>query len=161
MILISCGTEKYPFNRLVVMTQELAARHPQRHFIYQNRVMDVIPQGKNITVQRMLPYQEFRAAIQQCEHYICHAGIGSIVTALAEGVMPLVIPRRHEFGEHVDDHQLQITEKLVGLGMIRVFHSLAELEALVAGDEQEGISYQFQNQPLLDDIKKTVKDWLK
>ncbi len=160
MILVSCGTEKYPFNRLAVMVQEFATRQPQRHFIYQSRVMDIIPQGKNIVVQSMLSYQEFKMAIRQCRRCICHAGIGSIVTALAEGVMPLVIPRRHELGEHVDDHQLQITEKLVDLGMIRVFHSLAELEALVAGDEQEGIRYQFQNQPLLDDIKGAVKDWL-
>jgi len=160
MILVSCGTEKYPFNRLATMVQELALRYPEEKFIYQSRVMEVVPEGKNITVQRLLPYQDFREAIRQCRHYVCHAGIGSIVTALAEKIMPIVIPRRHDLGEHVDDHQLQITEKLVGLGMVKVFHSLTGLEALVVNHQSKGVDYEFRNRPLLDDIRLAVEKWL-
>jgi UDP-N-acetylglucosamine transferase subunit ALG13 len=43
---------------------------------------------------------------------ICHAGVGSIMTVLAAGKTPVVIPRRRALGEHVDDHQLQIAEEL-------------------------------------------------
>ena len=161
MILVSCGTEKYPFNRLATMVQELALHHPERKFIYQSRVLEIIPRGKNIDVQQLLPYREFRSLIQQCHRYICHAGIGSIVTALAEGIMPLVIPRRHDLGEHVDDHQLQITRKMADLNMIRVFHSMTELEALITDEKQQKVHYLFQNRPLLADLETTVNRWLK
>jgi UDP-N-acetylglucosamine transferase subunit ALG13 len=50
----------------------------------------------------------FRAA----DKVITHAGVGSIICAIREGHMPLVVPRRNEFGEHVDDHQVELTRAL-------------------------------------------------
>jgi len=39
---------------------------------------------------------------------ITHAGVGSIMLALAAGKKPIVAPRLYRYGEHVDDHQTEI-----------------------------------------------------
>ena len=46
----------------------------------------------------------------RCRHY--DAGIGSIVSVLQAGKRPVVIPRRAQFKEHVDDHQTLIAGEL-------------------------------------------------
>jgi UDP-N-acetylglucosamine transferase subunit ALG13 len=50
------------------------------------------------------------------ELVICHAGSGIISSALRSGRRPLVLPRRAQHGEHVDDHQLQLAGRLAGYG---------------------------------------------
>ena len=50
----------------------------------------------------------FRSA----DKVVTHAGVGSILCADREGHVPLVVPRRHDLGEHVDDHQLELARAL-------------------------------------------------
>jgi UDP-N-acetylglucosamine transferase subunit ALG13 len=49
---------------------------------------------------------------------VCHAGVGSIMTAIAHGHTPVVIPRLRRYDEHVDDHQLQIAEEFEREGLV-------------------------------------------
>ncbi len=48
---------------------------------------------------------------------IAHAGVGSALTALEAGRLPILVPRLERFGEHVDDHQLQIADHLQNRGL--------------------------------------------
>lgn len=52
---------------------------------------------------------------------VTHAGVGTLMSLLDSGKKPLVMARRSAYGEHVDDHQLQVTEKLDSLGLISSF----------------------------------------
>jgi beta-1,4-N-acetylglucosaminyltransferase len=49
---------------------------------------------------------------------VTHAGVASMVDAVGAGHRPIVVPRRHHLGEHVDDHQLQIVSALELLGIV-------------------------------------------
>ncbi|WP_416375826.1 glycosyltransferase [Pseudoclavibacter terrae] len=49
--------------------------------------------------------REYRAA----DVVVTHAGVGTILSLLQDGIHPVVVPRRKERGEHVDNHQEQIT----------------------------------------------------
>jgi len=51
---------------------------------------------------------ELHAMAAQCDVVISHAGVGTAVDLLELGISPVLLPRRAEHGEHVDDHQLQI-----------------------------------------------------
>ena len=74
-----------------------------------------------------LSAQELREAVAGARHVVCHAGAGIISTALRAGRRPLVMPRRADRREHVDDHQAQIVAKL------------AELSLVVPLDEEIGV----------------------
>jgi UDP-N-acetylglucosamine transferase subunit ALG13 len=55
---------------------------------------------------------EFLKYIEESDIVITHAGIGIIGDCLNLGKIPIVIPRRSSFREHVDDHQVEIVRLL-------------------------------------------------
>jgi hypothetical protein len=58
--------------------------------------------------------------------------VGSILTARRAGHVPIVVPRRHSEGEHVDDHQLELTGALADTGSIIPIWDMGELPGAVA-----------------------------
>jgi UDP-N-acetylglucosamine--N-acetylmuramyl-(pentapeptide) pyrophosphoryl-undecaprenol N-acetylglucosamine transferase len=90
------------------------------------QLVQVIPEGTEVLWQTgdtntsglaikshvNLPTHELLSAIAECDAVITHAGIGSILSALQAGKRPVVIPRRAQFKEHVDDHQTLIAGEL-------------------------------------------------
>jgi UDP-N-acetylglucosamine transferase subunit ALG13 len=74
----------------------------------------------NSQVSAHLSRPELEAAVGSAAVVVCHGGAGIIASALAAGRRPIVIPRRAALGEHVDDHQYQLTRKLAEWGLVVV-----------------------------------------
>lgn len=68
-------------------------------------------------VRASVPNVELRAAIAAADLVVAHAGIGSAITALELGKRPVLVPRRPEHEEHVDDHQGLIARELASRGL--------------------------------------------
>lgn len=84
-------------------------------------------------VSRHLSREELEAAVRSADVVICHGGAGIISSALAAGRRPIVVPRRAALGEHVDDHQYQLTRKLADWGLVVVVeHRLTEADVEAA-----------------------------
>lgn len=62
--------------------------------------------------------ERLEAAVVACEYIVCHTGSGLLGLALRSGRRPIVMPRRREFAEHVDDHQVDVARKLEQLGLV-------------------------------------------
>jgi UDP-N-acetylglucosamine transferase subunit ALG13 len=65
-----------------------------------------------------LSREELESALRGAAVVVCHGGAGIISSALAAGRRPIVVPRRAALGEHVDDHQHQLTRKLADWGLV-------------------------------------------
>jgi UDP-N-acetylglucosamine transferase subunit ALG13 len=79
--------------------------------------------------------EELEAAVGSAAVVVCHGGAGIISSALAAGRRPIVVPRRAALGEHVDDHQYQLTRKLADWGLVVAVEdrlTAAEVEAAQA-----------------------------
>lgn len=63
---------------------------------------------------------ELQGIAAQCDVVISHAGVGTAVDLLDLGIYPVLLPRRVERGEHVDDHQAQIGSMLDEKDLARV-----------------------------------------
>jgi len=113
---VAVGTRKEPFDRLLeavdeavgagvlpapVVVQSGSSRYRPRHF-------DPVP---------WLAPDQVEAAAASARYVVCHSGSGIIGAALRSGRRPLVLPRRRDRGEHVDDHQVQIARKLEAMGL--------------------------------------------
>jgi UDP-N-acetylglucosamine transferase subunit ALG13 len=48
---------------------------------------------------------------------VTHAGVGTVIGLIESGIFPVVVPRRSAHGEHVDDHQEEISELVSHLGI--------------------------------------------
>jgi UDP-N-acetylglucosamine transferase subunit ALG13 len=75
--------------------------------------------------------QEMDDLCQQARVIVSHAGAGSILTALRFNKPLIVVPRLQKYGEHVDDHQLELAEALSQTGALRVAHETDQLAELL------------------------------
>jgi UDP-N-acetylglucosamine transferase subunit ALG13 len=62
---------------------------------------------------------------------VTHTGVGSVLCAREAGHVPVVVPRLHRFGEHVDDHQLELVAALGADGHVVPVTDIAGLTAAV------------------------------
>jgi UDP-N-acetylglucosamine transferase subunit ALG13 len=114
MILVTVGTNEAPFDRLL---RALDGRPDDgEELIVQHGPSPVRP--PRATCVEFLPYDELVAAIGRARIVVTHAGVGSIMTALANGKRPVVVPRLARFGEAVDDHQLGLGRRLDAEGLV-------------------------------------------
>lgn len=72
-------------------------------------------------VHSMMNHREFLDAARDADTVITHAGVGTILGLLEQGIHPVAVVRRKSRAEHVDDHQAQIAALLnrleVGTGV--------------------------------------------
>ncbi|MBM7649337.1 UDP-N-acetylglucosamine transferase subunit ALG13 [Bacillus ectoiniformans] len=117
MIFIVLGTHELPFQRLLkVVEEEIKAGNitsdvmvQSGHTSYESEHMKLIP---------FMTYHEMEAYYQKADYIITHGGTGSITTAVKMGKKLIAIPRLHKYGEHNDDHQLEIVRQFTESGHI-------------------------------------------
>jgi UDP-N-acetylglucosamine transferase subunit ALG13 len=81
-----------------------------------------------------LPFDEVVAYIRKARAVVMHAGVGSVMISLANGKRPIVMARRQEFGEHVDDHQLELARRMDATGLATFVDDQDALGAALADD---------------------------
>ncbi len=73
--------------------------------------------GLGVTARPGVPSDRLGAEFAAADVVIIHAGVGLALLALSAGRCPVVVPRRAERHEHVDDHQLEIAAELDRRGL--------------------------------------------
>jgi UDP-N-acetylglucosamine transferase subunit ALG13 len=107
-IVVTLGTLKYGFDRLLRRLVEIVPVGSQ--VLWQSGSTDT--SEYEIDGRDSLPEAELAEAMRDADVVISHAGVGSALTALESGRLPVLVPRLARFGEHVDDHQNQIATEL-------------------------------------------------
>lgn len=74
--------------------------------------------------QSFLPMPQFEALLRDSSLIISHGGAGTLINILRAGRVPVVMPRRQRYAEHVDDHQVELIQALAEQGrVVPVFES--------------------------------------
>lgn len=107
------------FDRLVEMVVDAKRKGliPER-VILQTGDNGPLPQEAGIEAHQALPFDQVGDILKRASIVVCHAGTGSIVTALREGCRVIAVPRRFARGEHYDDHQAEITTAFAERGLV-------------------------------------------
>jgi len=113
-ILVSLGTDEHPFERALDLVADL---RPTHRLTIQHGHTPPRDWAEAAWLD-FVPFEALRDLMSDADAVVCHAGVGTIMTALSFGRRPVVIPRRAANGEHVDDHQLQIVAKLSERGFV-------------------------------------------
>jgi len=132
MIFATIGTQ-LPFDRLIMPLDNWAARHKDVEVIAQIGKGEYIPE--HIEWTRNMAPQAFRQQMERCELVVAHAGMGSIITALELGKRVIIMPRRVQYGEHRNDHQLATAARLVHLNGLTVVQDAESLDAALTDPE--------------------------
>ena len=109
MIFVTVGTHEQPFNRLVEYIDNLKKNEIiEEEVIMQTGYSTYEP--KYCRWQKLFPYQEMIKLVDEARIVITHGGPSSFIMPLQIGKTPIVVPRRHEFNEHVNDHQVSFSK---------------------------------------------------
>lgn len=130
MILVTLGTQDKPFNRLLVSIEE--------QIINGNIKEEVVVQAgftkyesKNMKIFDLVDREEFKELITKCDLLITHGGVGSILTGLKNNKKVIVCPRLSKYGEHMNDHQIQIVSNFSKEGYILEYNDGDDLGKLL------------------------------
>jgi beta-1,4-N-acetylglucosaminyltransferase len=127
MIFVSVGTNETHFDRLL---QAIDTLDVSDELVVQHGPSPVRPRGA--TCVDYLSFEEMTDHIRRSRVLIMHAGVGSVLAALGNGVRPLVVPRLKRFGEAVDDHQLGFGRRLHAEGLVELVEDPEGLAAAVS-----------------------------
>lgn len=105
MIFITVGTHEQPFNRLVEYMDKWALSHDEE-VIIQTGYTKYEP--SNCKWQNFYKQDVMDELTRRSRIIITHGGPSCYIESINFGKFPIVVPRRREFGEHIDDHQLLI-----------------------------------------------------
>lgn len=130
MVLVLLGTQNNDFTRLLKAVQENI----------DNKVIEdevVVQAGftkfdsKDMKIFDFIDKEKLFELIDKADLIITHGGVGSIIASLKKGKKVIVVPRQKKYGEHVNNHQLQIAKKFEQDGYVKYALDLNELGNII------------------------------
>jgi len=149
LILVTVGL-MYGFERLVKEMDGIAGRIDEAVIM---QIGETTYKPKNARYFRFTSNEDIDRLYGNARVVACHAGVGSILTALEHGKPVIAVPRRKKYGEHVDDHQLEIARELEKEGRITVVCDVWDLEK-VLGDVSTVSKTLVENERLVNALGK-------
>jgi UDP-N-acetylglucosamine transferase subunit ALG13 len=142
VIFVTLGTHHQPFARLIEALDALPAEELVVQHGYSPAPLHAAEAVDFLALPDMLERMD------RADVVIMHAGVGSILLARRRGHTPVVVPRAHARGEHVDDHQAELATALEADGKAIVVWDTADLAAAVARVPRRGPPSAVQETPL-------------
>lgn len=126
MIFVTLGSQKFQFNRLLEKVDELIENSVITDTVFaQTGVSDYQP--RHYQHKAFLSRFEFEEVMNHCSIVITHGGTGAIIGAVKKGKKVIAVPRLAKYGEHVDDHQLQLLNQFEDSKLICVCYECEQL----------------------------------
>jgi len=126
MIFVTVGSQE-PFDRLIRAVDEWARLRARSDVFAQIASSMFRPQ--HIKFTHFIEPADFNRVMQETRIIVAHAGMGSIISALELGKPIVVMPRRADFRETRNDHQVATAERFGAQGRIIVANDEKELPA--------------------------------
>jgi len=127
-VMVSVGTDHHPFDRLVDWASRWAAEHPDDEVVIQ--FGDSTPPSAG-QAHRLFDRTTMGAQIRAADLVVISCGPGGVMDVRATGRLPVVMARRGDLGEHVDDHQAAFAEHLDSVGLARRIESEADFRQVL------------------------------
>ena len=155
MIFVCTGTQVYQFDRLLKELDRLVENGEIKDKVFaQTGASTYLP--KHYEYKPFLSVDEFKEYQAEASLIISHGGTGALIGASKLGKNIIAVPRLAKFGEHVDDHQLQIVEVLEKEGYVRAVRDMDKLGETIALAEIDPITKKYSREskviPIIDNF---------
>lgn len=131
MIFVTVGTHEQQFNRLIECVDKMV----KDNIITEEVVIQIgfsTYEPKNCKWRKLFSYKDMQKYVNRARIVITHGGPSSFIAPLQVGKIPIVVPRRKEYGEHVNDHQVTFCKEVEKRnGNILVVENINELEKYI------------------------------
>lgn len=135
MIFVTVGTHYLGFERLIKKVDEIATRTDEE-IVAQIGSTNYKP--KNIKYFSFV--EEENKILELCKNsrvIVSHAGAGTLLTIFQYKKPLVVVPRLKKYNEHIDDHQLELTEVISKKGLASVIYDIENLEDVLNNSNTE------------------------
>lgn len=127
MILVLLGTQNNSFYRLLEEIEEnIKDGTITEEVIVQTGFTKY--KSENMKLFDMIPSDEYEKYIKEANLIITHGGAGSIIQSIRLGKKVIAVPRLQKYGEHVNDHQIEIIKAFGERGYIVGINNVSELK---------------------------------
>ena len=138
MIFVSLGTQDKPFNRIIdyvislkenlkeIKSEKIIIQLGQTKLLKSD--IERIKSLENIIIYDMLKPEKMKDIIKDADIIITHAGVGTIMECLERNKEIIVVPRKVENLEHVNNHQEEIAFEMEKKGFLTKVDTYEELE---------------------------------
>ena len=160
MILVTLGTQDKPFSRLIeAVEKQIELGNIKDEVIVQSGCTKY--KSDKMKIIDYIPIKEFGDLLKKADFIITHAGVGSIIEGLKNNKKVIVVARKKEYGEHVNNHQEQILENFGEKGYIIPVYNLEDLnKGLEKVERFKPKEFKGNNTIFLDKLEKEIENLL-
>lgn len=156
MIFVTLGSQKFQFNRLLMKIDKLIEKNVITEEVFaQIGYSNYVP--KNYQYIDFMTQDDFKQKIEESTYIITHAGTGAIINALKKNKKVIAIPRLAKYGEHVDDHQIQLIDEFKELNFIEPVYEIDDLENALKDVKNKKYNKYISN---TDEIIKSIEEFI-
>ncbi len=156
MILVMLGTQNNSFHRLLEEIDRLISCG----IIHEKVIVQAgytKYSSKNMEIFGLIPQEKLEKYQEEADLIITHGGVGSIISSLKLEKKVIAVPRLHEYGEHVNDHQKQIVESFDKKGYIIGVKDISEIEkAMERVENFKPNKYEVGNKKMISIIENFI-----
>ena len=121
------------------------------------------PFNRLIQWSKLIPYQQMVKNVADAHIVITHGGPASFIMPLQIGKTPIVVPRQHQFNEHVNDHQVEFARNVAQrMGTIIPVEDIETLGDIITNYDQivsdMGHGMSSNNAKFNKELEKLVKE---
>lgn len=156
MIFVTLGSQKFQFNRLLIEIDRLVEEGKIADDVFaQIGYSDYKPM--NYKYKDFLDRDEFSYIMSKCDKVITHGGTGAIIRAIKSGKKVISIPRLAKYGEHVDNHQLQIVKEFEKMNFIIYIDDERSLEnEIIKLENHKVLKYESNTLNVINSIEEFI-----
>lgn len=156
MIYVTLGTQKFQFDRILIKLDQLIETKVIKDEVIVQCIHHTY-KPKNFRVFKLKPIEEVEQILQKSELVITHAGTGSLVQCIKYKKHTIIVPRLSAFGEHVDNHQIEIASVFEAKGNATVVTNIDDLDMYMKDYSKANIiNIKLDNTRLL----KSIDDYI-
>lgn len=156
MVLVLLGTQNNSFHRLLEeIEKNIEDGTIKEQVIVQAGYTKF--KSNNMEIFDLIPKEKLEKYQEEANYIITHGGVGSIIESLKKGKKIIAVPRKQKYGEHVNDHQIDIVQTFNEKGYLIGLNDVEELkDAIRKIDDFKPRKYEQNNELML----KTIEDFI-
>lgn len=153
MILVTLGTQKQSFERLLNMIENSSLKD---EIIVQAGYTNF--KSKKMKIFNFVDYEKMEELVNRADLIITHGGTGSILGPLKKGKKVIACARLKRYGEHVDDHQMQLIEAFSDAGYIISIGEKDNIDEVISKlKNKKMLKFKSNNKKFIDKLKKEIE----
>ena len=156
MILVLLGTQNNSFHRLLEeIEKNIKDGTIKEEVIVQAGYTKF--QSHRMRIIDLMSKEQLNKFQSEASLIITHGGVGSIISSIEKGKKVIAVPRMHEYGEHVNNHQKEIVSNFNDKGYIIGIEKDEDLkQAIIKSKNFEPKKYQTNNEKMLKIIENFI-----